>query len=95
MGPVEGVSNGSSGAAKSIGKAAKVTDDRDSNSSSSGDNSSKRGGLVKKKLTTATVRHIVSVGQFRPEKDHPLQLHAFALLLEELKPEEGEVTDAI
>jgi glycosyltransferase involved in cell wall biosynthesis len=33
----------------------------------------------------------VSVGQFRPEKDHLLQLEALALLLQELKPEEGEV----
>ena len=27
------------------------------------------------------VRHILSVGQFRPEKDHPLQLRAFKALL--------------
>lgn len=94
MDPAEGVNGGSDSASISNGKAANVTSNSskcsDGSNSSSSDGSSKRGDFVKK-CSSTTVRHIVSVGQFRPEKDHPLQLHAFALLLHELKPEEGEV----
>lgn len=95
MDPAEGFNGGSDSASLSNGKAAKVTSNSSkcshgSNSSSSDGSSSKREDFVKK-CSSTTVRHIVSVGQFRPEKDHPLQLHAFALLLQELKPEEGDV----
>ena len=75
------------------GDAVKVITNSSCDSGGSTSVSSKR-ELVKPS-STAAVRHIVSVGQFRPEKDHPLQLHAFALLLKELKPEEGEVQGAV
>lgn len=37
-----------------------------------------------------TLKTIVSIGQFRPEKDHPLQLRAFQKLCEILNPSDSE-----